>query len=134
MQFTCQLEDANGNKITDSNTNEYLLCHGNIDVLSLVNAPNPDVTRGPGIMQLMITLRGTSKIIRLRINLFHAIQRANLYKADNDGAWAHRRKAYGTLEIDTGLVIDEKAVITNDEEGGLDKWIDIGKDEIIVDA
>lgn len=135
MQFTCQLEDANGNKITDSNTNEYLLCHGNIDVLSLVNAPNPDVTRGPGIMQLMITLRGTNKPIRLRINLFHAIQRANLYKADNDGAWAHRRKAYGTLEIDTGLVIDEKAVITNDEEGGLDKWIVVGQeDDIVVDA
>ena len=135
MQFTCQLEDANGNKITDSNTNEYLLCHGNIDVLSLVNAPNPDVTRGPGIMQLMITLRGTNKPIRLRINLFHAIERANLYKADNDGAWAHRRKAYGTLEIDTGLVIDEKAVITNDEEGGLDKWIVVGQeDDIVVDA
>ena len=135
MQFTCQLEDANGNKITDSNTNEYLLCHGNIDVLSLVNAPNPDVTRGPGIMQLMITLRGTNKPIRLRINLFHAIERANLYKADNDGAWAHRRKAYGTLEIDTGLVIDEKAVITNDEEGGIDKRIVVGQeDDIVVDA
>lgn len=134
MMFTCKMEDANGNEIVDDDANTYLLCHGNIDVLSLVNAPNADVIRGPGIMQLMIRLKDNSKVIRLRINLRHAIERANLYQAIDDGAWAHRRKAYGTLEIDTGLVIDEKFVITNDEEGGLDKWIDIGKDEIIVDA
>ena len=135
MMFTCKLEDGNGNVITDNDANTFLLSHGNIDVLSLVNAPNDDVTRGPGIMQLMIKIKNNPKVVRVRVNLFHAIERAKLYKpSDEDGAWAHRRKAYGVLEIDTNLVIDEKFVITNDEDGGLDKWVEVGRGDIIIDA
>lgn len=134
MMFTCKLENANGEEIADEDNNTYLLCHGNIDVLSLVNAPNDETVRGPGILQLMVKIKDRPKAVRARVNLFHAIERANLYRPIDDGEWAVRRKAYGTLEIDTGLVIDEAATVTQDEEGGLDVWVEVGKDEIIVDA
>ena len=134
MRFTCKLENGNGNEITDALDNNYLLCHGNIDVLSLVNAPNDEVTTGPGILQLMIKVKDRQKMLRARVNLYYAIDRAKLYKATEDGKWAVRRKDHGVLEIDTDLIINDDATITQDEDGGLDKWVEVGRDEIIVDA
>ena len=133
MRFMCKLEDGNGHVIDDTPTNEYLLCHGNIDVLSLVNAPNPDTRRGPGIMQLMVKIKD-HKTIRVKVNLFNAIERANLYKTIDDGEWAYRRKDHGVLEIDTQLVIDEKAVLPSESGNGMEEWIQAGLDDIVVDT
>lgn len=133
MRFMCKLEDGNGNVIDDTPTNEYLLCHGNIDVLSLVNAPNPKAIRGPGIMQLMVKIKD-HKTIRVKVNLFNAIERANLYRSIEEGEWAVRRKSHGVLEIDTNLVIDEKAVLPSDQGNGMEEWIQAGEDDIVVDT
>jgi hypothetical protein len=133
MRFMCKLEDGNGNVIDDTPTNEYLLCHGNIDVLSLVNAPNSRTIRGPGIMQLMVKIKD-HKTIRVKVNLFNAIERANLYRSIENGEWAVRRKSHGVLEIDTNLVIDEKAVLPSDQGNGMEEWIQANEDDIVVDT
>lgn len=132
MMFTCNLCNENGQTISDTETNEYLLCHGNIDVLSLINAPNTHTLRGPGIMQLMIRIKGR-KTIRVKVNLRNAILEANLYEATEDGEWARRRKEHGVLDIKTNLVIDEEAVLPSDD-GGMEVWTQAGLDDIVVDT
>jgi hypothetical protein len=133
MQFTCDLQDENGNAMTDSEDNEQpMVCHGNIDVLTLVNAPDPNRIRGPGILQLMIRIKD-KKTIRVKVNLYNAIKRANLYQSVDDSSWARLRKRHGVIEIDTDLVIDEKTVLPS-EDGGMDVWIQAGKDDIVVDT
>jgi hypothetical protein len=133
MQFTCDLQDENGNAMTDSEDNEQpMVCHGNIDVLTLVNAPDPNRIRGPGILQLMIRIKD-KKTIRVKVNLYNAIKRANLYQSVDDSSWARLRKRHGVIEIDTDLVIDEKTVLPS-EDSGMDVWIQAGKDDIIVDT
>ena len=133
MMFKCDLQDENGNPFTDTDDNEQpMVCHGNIDVLSLVNSPDPERLRGPGILQLMIRIKD-HKTIRVKINLHHAIDRAQLYEPVDEGNWGRLRKRRGVIEIDTDLVIDEKAVLPS-EDSGMDVWIQAGKDDIVVDT
>jgi len=133
MMFQNYMEDADGNRIKDSDTNTDLYCHGNIDVLSVVDASVSTTTRGPGIMQLMIFVKGYSAI-RGMINLYHCIRRANLIDDVGDGVWARKRKNHGVLQIDSDLLIDENLIITEDGDGGLDRWISLDEQEIVIDT
>lgn len=133
MMFQNYMEDANGNRITDTGTNTELYCHGNIDVLSVVNAHDSTTTKGPGIMQIMVFIRGYQPI-RGMINLYHCIRRANLINDVGDGVWARKRKNHGVLEIDSDLLIDEKLLISDDGDGGLDRWIPMGDEDIVIDT
>ena len=132
MMFQAHLEDEHGTRVKDTDENTYLLCRGNIDVLSIVNAPDSIVGRGPGIMQVMVFIRDRQPI-RGKINLYHPIYRANLYELTEDGQHARRRKEYGVLEIDSNLVIDENFLITSDEDG-LERWQSTDDDDIIIDV
>jgi len=132
MMFQAWLEDESGNRIKDTETNTYLLCHGNIDVLSVVNAPDSIVGRGPGIMQVMVFVRDRQPI-RGKINLYHTIYRANLYEITEDGMNARRRKENGVLEIDSNLLIDENFVISSDDEG-LERWQAAEEGDIVIDV
>ena len=133
MMFKCELQDENGRPFVDSDDNEQpMVCHGNIDVLSLVNSPDAERLRGPGILQLMIRIKD-QKTIRVKVNLHDVIARARLYEPVDDGNWGRLRKRSGVLEIDTDLVIDEKAVLPS-EDGGMEIWVQAGKDDIIVDT
>ena len=133
MMFQNYLEDANGNRITDTGTNTELYCHGNIDVLSVVNAHDSTTTKGPGIMQVVIFVKGYQPI-RGMINLYHCIRRANLIDDVGDGIWARKRKNHGVLQIDSDLLIDENLIITEDGDGGLDRWISLDEQEIVIDT
>ena len=133
MMFQNYMEDANGNRITDTGTNTELYCHGNIDVLSVVNAHDSTTTKGPGIMQIMVFIRGYQPI-RGMINLYHCIRRANLINDVGDGVWARKRKNHGVLEIDSDLLIDEKLLISDDGDGGVDRWIPMGDEDIVIDT
>ena len=133
MMFQNHLEDASGNRITDTGTNTELRCHGNIDVLSLVNAHDSATIKGPGIMQVMIFVRGFHPV-RGKINLYHCIRRANLMDDMGDGLWARKRKNHGVLEIDSDMLIDERLILTDDGDGGLDRWIPMGDEDIVIDT
>ena len=133
MMFSNVFEDANGNRISDSDTNTELYCHGNIDVLSVVNAPDSAATKGPGIMQVMVFVKGYPAIRGL-INLYHCIRRANLIDDVGDGIWARKRKNHGVLQIDSDLIIDEKMLIDEEGDGGLDRWIPMDDQTIVIDT
>ena len=132
MMFQAWLENESGTRIQDTEQNTYLLCHGNIDVLSVVNAPDSIVGRGPGIMQVMVFIRDRQPI-RGRINLYHTIYRANLYEITEDGMNARRRKENGVLEIDSNLLIDENFVISSDDDG-LERWQAAEEGDIVIDV
>lgn len=132
MMFQAHLENENGSQVQDTETNTYLLCHGNIDVLSIVNAPDSIVGRGPGIMQVMVFIHDRQPI-RGKINLYHTIYRANLYDITEDGLYARRRKEYGVLEIDSNLVIDENFIISSDDDG-LERWQAADEGDIVIDV
>ena len=133
MMFSNVFEDASGNPISDSGTNTELYCHGNIDVLSVVNAHDSTTTKGPGIMQVMIFVKGYPAIRGL-INLYHCIRRANLIDDVGDGIWARKRKNHGVLQIDSDLIIDERMLIDEDGDGGLDRWIPMDDQTIVIDT
>lgn len=133
MMFQNYMEDANGNRISDTGTNTELYCHGNIDVLSVVNSHDSTSTKGPGIMQVMLYIKGYQPV-RGMINLYHCIRRANLIDDVGDGIWARKRKNHGVLQIDSDLLIDEKLLISDDGDGGLDRWISLDDQEIVIDT
>ena len=133
MMFQNYMEDANGNRISDTGTNTELYCHGNIDVLSVVNAHDSTANVGPGIMQVMLYIKGYQPV-RGMINLYHCIRRANLIDDVGDGIWARKRKNHGVLQIDSDLLIDEKLLISDDGDGGLDRWISLDDQEIVIDT
>ena len=133
MMFRNYLEDDDGNRISDTETNTELRCHGNIDVLSVVNAHDSTSTKGPGIMQVMVFIRGYQPV-RGMINLYHCIRRANLINDVGDGVWARKRKNHGVLEIDSDLLIDERLILEEDGDGSLDRWIPMGEQEIVIDT
>lgn len=134
MRFECWSEDASGKRIytKDTETSTDLSYHGNIDVLSIVNSDNAKAFRGPGILQLMIKVKGL-KTIHARINLHETIAKAMLYNSTDDGLWAYRRKDHGVLRVETVLEIDKTAVLPSDHSG-LEVWTNAGEDDILIDT
>ena len=134
MRFECWREDDNGqrlrNKDTEASTDIHY--HANIDVFSIVNSADASAFRGPGILQLMIKIKGM-KTIHARINLHETIAKAMLFNSTDDGLWAYRRKDHGVLRIATTLVIDKQAVLPS-EHSGLEIWTNAGDDDILVDT
>lgn len=132
MMFHVDLEDEKGTKIADSDDNPLLVCHGNIDVLSVVNAPDSIVGRGPGIMQVMVFIHDRQPVYA-KINLYHPIGRANLYSITEDGFHIRRTRESGTIEIISNLLIDGNLTIGSDGDG-LEQWKPTSDDDIIIDV
>jgi hypothetical protein len=99
----------------------------------VVNAHDSTANVGPGIMQVMLYIKGYQPV-RGMINLYHCIRRANLIDDVGDGIWARKRKNHGVLQIDSDLLIDEKLLISDDGDGGLDRWISLDDQEIVIDT
>ena len=131
MLYKNHFRDATGKKIKDTNTNTELECHGTIDVLSVVNAPDEKVTYGPGILQVMIFVKNRSMPIRGKVNLYYPIRRANLYELNEDGLHAIRHKRHGTIDIEANLIIDENFLVTSDDESGFERWISTDETDVI---
>ena len=131
MLYKNHVRDATGKKIKDTNTNTELECHGTIDVLSVVNAPDEKVTYGPGILQVMIFVKNRSMPIRGKVNLYYPIRRANLYELTEDGLHAIRHKRHGTIDIEANLIIDENFLVTSDDESGFERWISTDETDVI---
>jgi len=131
MLYKNHFRDATGKKIKDTNTNTELECHGTIDVLSVVNAPDEKVTYGPGILQVMIFVKNRSMPIRGKVNLYYPIRRANLYELTEDGLHAIRHKRHGTIDIEANLIIDENFLVTSDDESGFERWISTDETDVI---
>lgn len=131
MLYKSRFRDANGNKMDDYKTNTDLECHGTIDVLSVVNAPDENVTYGPGILQVMIFVHDRSTPVRGKVNLYYPIRRANLYELTEDGLHAIRHKRHGTIDIETNLLIDENFLVTSDGDSGFERWISTDKVDVI---
>ena len=134
MRFECWREDDNGQRLRfkDTEASTDLHYHANIDVFSIVNSADASAFRGPGILQLMIKIKGM-KTIHARINLHETIAKAMLFNSTDDGLWAYRRKDHGVLRIATTLVIDKQAVLPS-EHSGLEIWTNAGDDDILVDT
>ena len=131
MLYKNHFRDATGKKIKDTNKNTELECHGTIDVLSVVNAPDEKVTYGPGILQVMIFVKNRSMPIRGKVNLYYPIRRANLYELTEDGLHAIRHKRHGTIDIEANLIIDENFLVTSDDESGFERWISTDETDVI---
>lgn len=131
MLYKNHFRDATGKIIKDTNTNTELECHGTIDVLSVVNAPDEKVTYGPGILQVMIFVKNRSMPIRGKVNLYYPIRRANLYELTEDGLHAIRHKRHGTIDIEANLIIDENFLVTSDDESGFERWISTDETDVI---
>ena len=61
------------------------------------------------------------------------VTKTDTVKVTDDSNWARLRKRKGQLEIDADLVIDEDTVLPS-EDGGMEVWIQAGKDDIVVDT
>jgi hypothetical protein len=131
MLYKNHFRDATGKRIKDTNKNTELECHGTIDVLSVVNAPDEKVTYGPGILQVMIFVKNRSMPIRGKVNLYYPIRRANLYELTEDGLHAIRHKRHGTIDIEANLIIDENFLVTSDDESGFERWISTDETDVI---
>ena len=134
MRFECWREDDTGQRLRlkDTEASTDIHYHANIDVFSIVNSADASAFRGPGILQLMIKIKGM-KTIHARINLHETIAKAMLFNSTDDGLWAYRRKDHGVLRIATTLVIDKQAVLPS-EHSGLEIWTNAGDDDILVDT
>jgi hypothetical protein len=84
-------------------------------------------------MQVLVFVKGYPAIRGL-INLYHSIRRANLIDDVGDGIWARKRKNHGVLQIDSDLIIDEKMLIDEEGDGGLDRWIPMDDQTIVIDT
>lgn len=131
MLFKTHFRNADGKTVKDNNTTTDLECHGTIDVLSVVNAPDEKVTYGPGILQVMIFVHDRNTPIRGKVNLFYPIRRANLYEITEDGLHAVRHKRHATIDVEANLVIDENFLVTSDDDSGFERWISTDAVDVI---
>lgn len=140
IMFPTVLKTANGQN-KDTYTNKTILCHGNVDVLGIVNAQRGKYeseddarrkTYGPGILQVIIyshakhpdTGRDIHKKWQGKINMYTPLQKANLIKLTPDGRYAVRNGAHGVVNVSAKLTIDGEKIISNvNGEDALEPWI-----------
>lgn len=139
MMFPMNISNPKAGGGADTDVNDSLRCHYNIDVTGIVNAPNDSVTYGPGIMQVVIYTHAMHNGVKLRkmmqgkINLYHTIEEAKPILITPDGQYALRNGEHVVLDINALLLIDGKNIIKYDDGNqGLDRWIPVAGD-IIVD-
>lgn len=150
---TCKVM-TRADEIKDSETSTSVKVHGAIDVPSIVQNNTPDVSTGPGILQVIIFAHSVSydengnvvpdpsesdgiakkkKKIQGKINLYNTLRNANLITVTSDGRHAIRNGSKGVLNIVADVVIDGNSILENDDNtGGIDPWKDC-TDRIIVD-
>lgn len=150
---TCKVM-TKADEIKDSETSTSVKVHGAIDVPSIVQNNTPDVSTGPGILQVIIFAHSIvydengrpvadpnekdgiakkKKKIQGKINLYNTLRNANLITVTSDGLHAIRNGAKGVLDIVADIVIDGNNILENDDNtGGIDPWKDC-TDRIIVD-
>lgn len=150
---TCKVM-TKADEIKDSETSTSVKVHGAIDVPSVVQNNTPDVSTGPGILQVIIFAHSIvydengrpvadpnekdgiakkKKKIQGKINLYNTLRNANLITVTSDGLHAIRNGAKGVLDIVADIVIDGNNILENDDNtGGIDPWKDC-TDRIIVD-
>lgn len=145
VMFKTELLKENGEPLgEDDEKNKVVRVHANIDVPSIVENSTSTMTTGPGIMQVMIMAHGTDpgnpdgepkkKKLQGKINLYNTLKRAKLIKITDDGKYALRNGDSGVLDIVANIVISGGNVIkNNDNNGGLDVWLDYTDHRIIVD-
>lgn len=139
IMFPTVLKTTNGQN-KDTYTNKIIQCHGNVDVMGIVNAQRgkyeseDDARRkiyGPGILQVIIythtkhpdTGRDIHKKWQGIINLYTPLQKANLIKLTPDGRYAVRNGAHGVVNVSTKLTIDGEKIISNvNGEDALEPW------------
>ena len=147
VMFKTELLKENGEPLgedDETRNNMVMRVHANIDVPSIVENSTSTMTTGPGIMQVMIMAHGTDpgnpdgepkkKKLQGKINLYNTLKRAKLIKITDDGKYALRNGDSGVLDIVANIVISGGNVIkNNDNNGGLDVWLDYTDHRIIVD-
>lgn len=139
MLFYMDLENEQGEKVADSDTNTKLTAHGNINVTGIVKNALPTERTGPGIMQLVVYTHTfndkgekRSKRIQGKINIFNSLTEANLIEIVNMGKNARRTKEHGVLRVKTDLVIEGQQIAdTPTDDNGIDQWV--GMEDIFVD-
>lgn len=135
MMFRTDLCDvATGNLINgtgvDSPSTTTVRCHGNIDVTTVVQSNNKDITTGPGILQVIIYTHVETgeanpprKKIQGKINLYNTLKNSNLMDYTEDGNFAIRNGNKGVINIVADVTIDgEEIVLNKDNTGGIDEW------------
>lgn len=150
---TCKVM-TKADEIKDSETSTSVKVHGAIDVPSIVQNNTPDVSTGPGILQVIIFAHSVSydengnvvpdpsesdgiakkkKKIQGKINLYNTLRNAKLMTVTSDGRHAIRNGAKGVLNIVADVVIDGSNILENDDNtGGIDPWKDC-TDRLIID-
>lgn len=139
MLFDMELQNKDGNVVEDTEDNTSLVAHANIDVTGIVKSATPNERTGPGIMQVIIYTHafndeGVKRIKRIqgKINIYNALEEANLIEIVNMGKDARRRSEHGVLNIKTDLVLKgEQIVDTPNDDNGIDQWT--GCENIFVD-
>lgn len=141
MMFRTGLVAADGPPLADSYAAQSVRCHANIDVPGIVPGSAPDVSTGPGIMQVIIFVHAANpadpsavltKKIQGKINLYNTLREARLTDYTDDGMHVRRTAEHGVLDINAELVIDGETIIENaDNEQGIDSWLPC--DDIVVD-
>lgn len=140
MMFRTEMTDAAGLPVADTYGTDSVRCHAGIDVPCVVGNSRPDVSTGPGILQVVIYVHADSaaaggvltKKIQGKINLYNTLRNAGLTVITDDGRHALRNGSHGVLDIKADLVVDGKAIVESpDNNGGIDRWLSC--DDIIVD-
>ena len=131
IQFPTELESEGGGSITDNFGNgTKVRVHGVIDVPTVVNCQSPSDISGPGFMQVLAFTTATDssgkeyhKRIQGRMNVYHAIQEADLIEYSEDGEMAWAKSPTGVIDIKAKIVISGDDVVNNsDDDGGIDTW------------
>lgn len=135
--------DDSGN---DTNENNRIACHGNINVTGVVNVQRAygetleDVRKkiyGPGIMQVVIYTEvynpKTGQTFPQKwqgiINLYNTLNKAKLMTTTSDNKYVYRNGEHGTINISAEILLDGKTVGNIDKGGdALDRWIQTDSD------
>lgn len=138
VRYTPELLNSNGSEIKDTPENDVVICHKTIDVFSLVSNESRTGTTGPGILQVVIYTRdadGSNTLRRLqgKINIFDALQKAELIKLSSDGNYIMRNCESAILDITPNLQLDGKSISEIGTSIDGNTWIECTEDVIVED-
>lgn len=134
MLFRTTLVDAGGSPMTDTETNESVRVHGNINVLSILESAHPTDMSGPGILQVAIFAH-TNEVasdntpyqnktrVQGKINLYDVLREAKLIKYSDNLQYATKSSEHAVLDIPSAINL-KGAIVgkSSSATGGLDEW------------